>query len=138
VKLPRFVIMERIVEDYKALEAKAKEEHEKAKSAEQAANVAKKDVEEKVKMIEKLEGETRSLKGIQVMLETKVQTREQEITSLRTDLKNSTALADQRLLETNQAKKDLNDERVKYADSIQKVSSELDKRRKEFKDGLKT
>jgi hypothetical protein len=128
--------MERIVEDYKALEAKAKEEHEKAKSAEQAANVAKKDVEEKV--IEKLEGETRSLKGIQVMLETKVQTREQEITSLRTDLKNSTALADQRLLETNQAKKDLNDERVKYADNIQKVSTELEKRRKEFKDGLKT
>ena len=136
MKLPRFVIMERIVEDYKALEAKAKEEHEKAKSAEQAANVAKKDVEEKV--IEKLEGETRSLKGIQVMLETKVQTREQEITSLRTDLKNSTALADQRLLETNQAKKDLNDERVKYADNIQKVSTELEKRRKEFKDGLKT
>ena len=72
------------------------------------------------------------------MLETKVQTREQEITSLRTDLKNSTALADQRLLETNQAKKDLNDERVKYADNIQKVSTELEKRRKEFKDGLKT
>lgn len=129
--------MERIVEDYKALEAKAKEEHEKAKTAEQNAGNANKLVEEKVKAIDKLEGEIRSLKGTVTMLETKVSTRDSEIAALNTDLKNFSALASQRLLETNLAKKELNEERSKYADEVCNIKNELNKRREEFKDGMK-
>ena len=130
--------MDRIVEDYKALESQVKSESERAKSAEQSAAVSIKQVEEKGKLIEKLEYEISVSIGRISMLETRNATQEREILALRADLQSQTTNSAKYIIEINDLKKTSDDQKNKFANEINTLKVEFAKRKAEFKDSIKT
>jgi hypothetical protein len=130
--------MDRIVEDYKALESQVKTESERAKSAEQSAAASIKQVEEKGKLIEKLEHEISVSTGRISMLETRNATQEREILALRADLQSQTTNSAKTIVDLNDLKKTSDDQKNKFANEVNILKIEFEKRKAEFKNSIKT